>query len=266
MILYYLYIKIRTKTFFLLLIFFSLLFQAVGQNEHGNNKNTKPEVFSSGFIDVMNNGQVNASARMIKLYIGDTTNFSIPISFYGGVSNNMLQTSGTSKSNDILVNQFINPLSGLVNISTENYIYFKKSEKISKLSFLYQIGVRILNGSRVGLVSDPLTGKPVNFLNTFTANGLMLETGAWEKGNTSNVGIFRMALRYHLCHSSSKQIREFLPNIKTNGIYSGYSLGFGIDINNVVNIKTIYYKYFKAPEIDYGFPIYQFSFNYHLQK
>jgi len=31
----------------------------------------KSEIFSSGFIDVINNGQVNASARLIKLYIGE---------------------------------------------------------------------------------------------------------------------------------------------------------------------------------------------------
>ena len=30
-----------------------------------------PEIFTSGFIDVMNNGQVNASARFIRLSIGE---------------------------------------------------------------------------------------------------------------------------------------------------------------------------------------------------
>ncbi|MEO6583936.1 MAG: hypothetical protein ABIO05_06410 [Ferruginibacter sp.] len=33
-------------------------------------------------------------------------------------------------------------------------------------------------------------------------------------------------------------------------------------INNLVDIKSIYYKYVKAPEIDYGLPIYQFTYNY----
>ena len=30
----------------------------------------KPEILTSGFIDVVNNGQVNASARFIRLFIG----------------------------------------------------------------------------------------------------------------------------------------------------------------------------------------------------
>lgn len=43
-------------------------------------------------------------------------------------------------------------------------------------------------------------------------------------------------------------------------------MGFGIEINNLVNIKGIYYKYTKKPEIEYGLPIYQFSFNYSFNK
>ena len=57
-----------------------------------------------------------------------------------------------------------------------------------------------------------------------------------------------------------------LPEIETNGLYHGYSTGFGVQINKLVDIKAIYYKYNKAPEIDYGLPIYQFTFNYTMNK
>ncbi|MBL0147076.1 MAG: hypothetical protein IPP48_16530 [Chitinophagaceae bacterium] len=57
-----------------------------------------------------------------------------------------------------------------------------------------------------------------------------------------------------------------MPDIETNGIYTGFSVGFGVEINNLVNLKAIYYKYTKASEIDYGLPIYQFSFNYSLKN
>ena len=123
-----------------------------------------------------------------------------------------------------------------------------------------------MNGTRIGQISDPLTGKPVNFLNTFATGGFLFQTGAWEKTNSKNVGIFWLTTRYHFCKSSPKSIKEFLPDIETKGIYTGYSIGFGIEINKVVDIKAIYYKYLKAPEIDYGLPIYQFSFNYQMQK
>ena len=90
----------------------------------------KPEIFSSGFIDVVNNGQVNASARLIKLYVGEPGKFQLPLSFYGGVSSNNFQNQNTGgqllKSNDHLVNQYINPFSGLVNVSIEGIAFRKK--------------------------------------------------------------------------------------------------------------------------------------------
>lgn len=224
----------------------------------------KSEIFSSGFIEIMNNGQVNASARFVKLYIGEQGKLCFPVSFYGGVSNNSFeqQTPALAKSNDHLVNQYINPLSGLMNISVEDIKYFSKSKRITKTGIIYRLGERVLNGVRTGEIDDPQTGKPTTFLNSFAFGGLLFQTSAWENTNTQNIGNFWCAVRYHLCYSNPKSIKEFLPKIKTNGIYTGYSLGLGIEIDKLINIKIIYYKYTKLPEIDFSMPIYQFTFNY----
>jgi hypothetical protein len=263
----------------LVLFFISFLLTANAQTvivpkqakpDSARSKEYKPEIFTSGFIDVMNNGQVNASARFIRLFIGEPGKFAIPLSLYGGVSNNNFQNQNGGgqllKSNDHLVNQFINPLSGLINISIDGIQYFKKTEKVTKTGLLYHIGERVLTGIKVGLITNSQTGKPVNFINSFSTLGLYFQTGAWERSNSKNVGVFWLAGRYHLAYTNPKQIKEFLPDIKTNGVYTGYSIGFGVEINNLVNIKAIYYKYTKAPEIDYGLPIYQFSFNYSLKN
>jgi hypothetical protein len=241
-------------------------------NQSARGKNAqKPEIFSSGFIDIVNNGQVNASARFIKLFIGEPGKFQLPLSFYGGVSSNSFQNQNAggqlTKSNDHLVSQYINPFSGLVNISVEGIAFRKKdSAKITKLGYAYQIGERVLTGIRIGDARDPQTGKPKNFLNGFATAGLFFQTGAWEKTNSKNIGIFWLTARYHICKSTEKQIREFLPTVETNGFYHGYSVGFGVQINNLVDLKAIYYKYSKAPEIEYGLPIYQFTFNYSMSK
>ena len=215
--------------------------------------------------------QVNSSARFIRLFIGEPGKFALPLSFYGGVSNNNFQQQVSfgqiAKSNDHLVNQYINPMSGLINISIEGIMFSKKKDTaLTKFGYIYQIGERVLNGVRVGSISDPQTGKPTNFLNSFATTGLYFQTGAWERTNSKNVGLFWIAGRYHICRTNPKNIKEFLPDIETNGIYYGYSFGFGIEINNLVNIKAIYYKYHKQPEIDYGLPIYQFSFNYTMNR
>jgi hypothetical protein len=261
----------------LFILFFN--HQAKAQNSSNGNKEKPdtvkakemaPEIFTSGFIDVMNNGQVNASARFIRLFIGEPGKFAIPLSLYGGVSNNNFQNQNSGgqllKSNDHLVNQFINPLSGLINISIDGIKYFKKTGKVTKTGLLYHTGERVLTGIKVGQITNSQTGKPVNFVNSFGTLGFYFQTGAWERNNSKNVGIFWLAARVHFTYTNPKQIKEFLPDIKTNGIYNGYSAGFGVEINNLVNIKAIYYKYIKAPEIEYGLPIYQFSFNYALNK
>ena len=106
----------------------------------GQNNILKPEIFTSGFIDIINTGQVNASARFIRLFIGEPGKFSIPMSLYSGVSSNNLQntTSTLQRSNDILVTNFINPLSGLANVSIDGVIFPKKHLlKITKQGFLY---------------------------------------------------------------------------------------------------------------------------------
>ncbi len=229
----------------------------------------KPEIFTSGFIDIINSGQVNASSRFIRLFIGEPGKFAIPLSLYSGVSSNSFQNTQaiTQRNNDVLVTNFINPLSGLANISIDGVLFFKsKSEKVTKAGILYHFGERILTGVRTGPLNDPATGKPVNFLNTFSALGFYFQTGAWEKNNSRNIGITWLALRYIRCYSNPSQLKEILPSIETNGMYSGYSIAWGVEITKLVNIKVVYYKYIKKPEIDYFLPIYQFSFNYSLKN
>jgi len=241
-------------------------------------KDKKPELFTSGFIDIFNSGQVNASARFLRLNIGEPGKFSVPLSFYTGVSSNNFQTQSAQpldpKSNAHLIVDYINPLSGLINVSSESIIFFKKNCKITKPGFTYQIGERLLTGYRTIYESDEEhtagteTVTPVNFFNTFGSIGLYFQTGAWEKNNKDDneVGLFWLSLRMIACYTSPRQIKTFLPDVETSGIYTGYSFGFGVEINSVVNLKVLYYKYIKQPEIDYYTSIYQFSFNYCLKN
>jgi len=132
------------------------------------------------------------------------------------------------KSNDVLVTNFINPLSGLANLSFENVLFFKKdSIRLTKTSFLYQAGERVLTGIKTGPVADPSTGKPINFLNSFALLGLYFQTGAWERNNAKNVGVAWTAFRYIGCYTNPQQLKEILPSIQTNGIYLGWSIAWG---------------------------------------
>jgi hypothetical protein len=241
-----------------------------------NKASYKPEILTSGFFDIVNNGQVNASARFIRLFIGEPGRFAIPLSIYSGVSSNNFSNGSFSgpyqpsqfinPGNDQLVTNFINPLSGLANISVEGIIFFnRKKQKLTKTGIIYHLGERILTGQKAGPVTDPSTGRPVNFLNSVVASGLYFQTGAWERNNAKNVGVFWFAFRYIGCYTRPSQLKELMPAIETNGVYHGYSLGWGVEINQLVNIKVLYYRYIKKPEVDYSLPIYQFSFNYSMK-
>jgi hypothetical protein len=233
------------------------------------NPDYKPEFLTSGFIDVINNGQLNASARLIRLYLGEPGKFVIPISLYSGVSSNNFQNqlvSGGPRPNEQLANNFINPLGGLANVSLEGTLFLPhKRSEITAMGFLYHTGIRVLTGFKVGNLSDPSTGKPVNFLNGFASGGMYFQTGAWERNNARNMGVCWIAGRYIFCKSGEAQLQNFLTNISTNGFYHGWSAAWGIEINGLVNVKVIYYKYVKAPEINFSQSIYQFSFSYSLK-
>lgn len=251
-------------------IFFSQANDSAGKHSApGSKVSYKPEILTSGFIDVINNGQVNASARFIRLLIGEPGKFTIPLSVYTGVSSNNFQNqyvAGGQRSNDQLANSFINPLSGLVNISIEGIIFFNRRKiKLTRSGFLYHAGTRVLTGYKTGPLTDPSTGKPINFLNSYCSSGMYFQTGAWEKNNAKNVGVCWLAGRYILCKTGPKQLLSIIPGIQTNGFYHGWSAGWGVEINNLVNIRVIYYKYEKGPEIDFTEPIYQFSFTYSLR-
>lgn len=91
----------------------------------------KLELFNSGFIDFQNSGQMNASARVFKLFIGDPKKFSLPISVYSGVSGNNINTgNATHKGSEQMVLGLINPLGGIFNLSIDNITSLTRKKKL----------------------------------------------------------------------------------------------------------------------------------------
>ena len=111
--------------------------------------------------------------------------------------------------------------------------------------------------------------KKTSVISALTVLALLCAVWIWlcftERSNSKNLGITWFAARFILCHTNPERIKEFLPLINTNGTYKGYSIAWGVEISKLVNIKIVYYKYTKKPEIDYYLPIYQFSFNYSIK-
>jgi hypothetical protein len=228
----------------------------------------RTEIMTSGILDLVNTGSISASSRLIRLHVGDPDGFSIPLSVYSGVSSNNFQNqliSGYGSNRDLFFS-LINPLSGMANISTEGLLSFGKNRpSITSSGLVYQAGIRIITGFSGGLILDPAFGSPVNFLNAVSVAGLHIRTGAWERNNRDNIGVFWLTGRFIVSKSGSKDIQRIFPAIVTDGLYHGWSLAWGLEINDLLNARVVYYKYLRPPDNEFNIPIYQLSFNYSLK-
>lgn len=73
----------------------------------------------------------------------------------------------------------------------------------------------------------------------------------WERSNTKN-GYVQDGSKVYCNSQQQQKHRELLHNIQTNGLYHGFSLDFGVEINTLINIKCIFYRNVKKPEIEYS--------------
>ncbi len=221
----------------------------------------KPELFNSGFIDFQNSGQMNASARVFKIYIGEPKKFMLPVSVYSGVSGNNYNTGNNinSRGSEQMILGLINPMSGMFNLSTDNTFRFKrKAKSLTGFSFVYQLGEKMISGQQA------ITLKSFNFFSTYANSGLLFQTGAWEKDKEKNMGVFWVLLRYHVVQTSNTffKLSGYPPD---NKMFKGYSIGMGIEINNVLNIKSYYYRYINPGADIFDIPIFQLTFNYNMK-
>ena len=221
----------------------------------------KPELFNSGFIDFQNSGQMNASARVFKIYIGEPKKFMLPVSVYSGVSGNNYNTGNNinSRGSEQMILGLINPMSGIFNLSTDNTFRFKgKSKSLTGFSVVYQLGEKMVSGQQA------ITLKSFNFFSTYANSGLLFQTGAWEKDKEKNMGVFWVLLRYHIVQTSNTffKLSGYPPDKE---IFKGYSIGMGIEINNVLNIKSYYYRYIHPGADIFDIPIFQLTFNYSMK-
>jgi hypothetical protein len=224
----------------------------------------KPELFNSGFIDFQNSGQMNASARVFKLYIGEPGKFMLPISVYSGVSGNNYNTGNASsaKGSEQMILGLINPMSGVFNISVDNSFRFNKKSKspasLTGFSFVYQAGEKMITGQQA------YTLRSFQFFSTYANTGLLFQTGAWERDKEKNMGVFWLLFRYHLVgiSNSFETLSGYPPD---KGFFKGVSIGMGIEINNVLNIKSYYYRYINPGTPNFQIPIYQLTFNYSMK-
>lgn len=217
----------------------------------------KAEILSGGFIDIAQNGQMNASARLFRLYIGEPGKWQIPVSVYSGVSANNFSLS--RQNEDVAVN-LINPAAGIFNINFDmNNRLAGREEKLTSLRLYYQAGFRFLS------LFNSFLYKTITFYNLITGLGLTIITGAWEKNKPGNTGLFWLNFRGLYSNNPSAILEEFFQQPVKQHLF-GYSIGLGIDITQMLNTRAFYFRFLNNQEIDaFSMPQFQLSFNYSLK-
>jgi hypothetical protein len=218
----------------------------------------KSEILSGGFIDIAQNGQMNASARLFRLYIGEPGKWQLPVSLYSGVT---ADNFSMDRGDEELCLQLINPGAGIFNLSIDgNNCLIGAGRKFTSFRLQYQAGFRFLS------VFNSVQYRNFIFYNLVSGLGLMIATGAWEKGKTGNMGICWLSFRALYSGSPPLSLKEFIEEkIKTDMI--GYSIGLGIDISQALNIRAFYFRYISNRNIEMFLkPLLQLSFNYSLKE
>ena len=218
----------------------------------------KPEILSGGFIDFIQTGQMNASARLFRIYIGEPGKFQLPISIFTGVSANNL---AFQRQNEDFTGNLINPGAGIFSLSFDgtNRMAGGKS-RLTSLQVQYQSGFRFLS------IYDRSNYRNITFFNVIAAAGLTLITGAWEKNKAGNMGVFWLNVRGLFSNNPPALLQSLLQDVTVQHNLLGYSVGMGVEISQTVNIKAFYFRYSNNQHIPaFRQPVLQLSFNYSMR-
>lgn len=231
--------------------------------------NPKPELLTSGFVDVYSNGQTGAAARLVRLNIGDPNGLQLPLSVYAGVTAQSFPgysaQQGAAENSQNLGGQMLNPLAGILNTCIDGIWFTKKQlRKITRWGVLYQTGLRLLTANR--FVAAGLQLQPANFINTIGATGFYFQTGAWEFTQPGRLGLFWVTARLMGSQSRKSTVQSFFPEHKIPDFYYGYSLGLGIEVSRLISLRVVGYQFLKQPEWTNQSGIYQLSFQYALKN
>jgi hypothetical protein len=235
----------------------NVIYDTLGKDKAGD----KLEVLGRSFVDLFSNGNMQGTAQILKINIGEPKGFYIPFYLLVGASGDGI---GSQKKNENTVSNLLNPVGGLLNgtFNGRNNLYASKSG-ITSLKLSYQISGKLINAQ------DSITGSSKLFGTGYGNFGLFFQTGAWEDyGEKNNMGVFWLQAKTIASLAfDNATIKEIFGNNISSNYFLGYAIDLGLEINNRVNLKAGLYQYLNNQEIELvKKPVFKLSLDYNLKN
>jgi hypothetical protein len=159
------------------------------------------DLLARGFFDVVTSGQVQASAQVIKLRIGEPDGFSMPVYLLTGATRT---TFGNAEEAEAAVLDLVAPNGGFVNVMTNIYANLINSNTdVTSLKFTGSIGGRLISAR------EQSEGDVSIFGAGYAHAGLYFQTGARIVGPNPQDGIFWIQAAYSGSLLSNNQLQTY---------------------------------------------------------
>jgi hypothetical protein len=194
----------------------------------------KLELFGRGLLDFGSEGQLQTTAQVIKINIGEPNKFNLPIYLLVGSINGDIGTSNLNKST---VMSLINPVGGTLNLST-NYLInlYKSNSEITQIRLSGLLSGKLITGRNYS------TSEPISNTSAYFDSGLYFQTGAWEENEGyKDGGIFWAQAKYSVSYLTDENLQSYFGN-NISSFPHGPRFEIGCFIQNRVNVKLSYYK------------------------
>jgi hypothetical protein len=194
-----------------------------------------PQLFTSGFINYVSGGNIQASANLLRMNIGNPNKFYIPFYIYAGITGNGLADVAKKTTT---INTLLNPVSGTLNLSLNGLQLIGLRTGYTNWKIAYQLG------ARMSAANDALANKDFTFYNTFANLGLFVQTQAWKNTAPEKVGIFFLQAKAIGMYTQKANLQKVFGNTKLDNHYLvGFAVDAGIEIDKMLAMKFGVYKY-----------------------
>ena len=183
-------------------------------------------VFERGFLELLSDGQAQASAQVLRVCIGEPGMFTIPVYFLAGTSGGAV---GSPRAKGATAAELLNPIGGNLSASVAGDVRLRRWGRYTSLGLAYHLAGRYLHARDTSESGVPL----------FAGSGyvgLRFQTGAWDLADPANAGIAWAQVTLAASAASGARLRRVL-GAAARATTASVTVDVGLDIAGKVNAK-----------------------------